>query len=147
MYKQRLVVLGSAVLMTVAMAGPGFSGSTIGGNPTNGGGQTFSAPSGGTTTVPPAAAGALATAVETVAEVLGADATPAQVETAITTAIATSFPAGTGAVRLAPLPGQSPAQTVITLTNLIQTFAAQVGLPAGSPAIQQLLAIAQSADS
>lgn len=139
MIKQNLAVFGTAVLLTFVPVGPSFSGSTIGGNPTNGGGQTFSAPSPATTLEAVVGGQAVVDAI--------ASGNPAQVETALLAAVTANFPGGVGSADLDPLPGQTGAQTVAILTNLIQKFAANVKLPLNSPAIQQLLQIAQTAIS
>ena len=130
MTRKTLIAL---VLATGLAATPALAGSTIGGNPSNGGGQTFGADS--------------VTSVVGATEVAEAVATgdPAAVETALTNAIAANFPGGADSADLGPLPGLTGAQTVQVLVNLIQSFAAAVGLPLSSPAIQQLLQIAQTA--
>jgi len=122
-------ILKAAVISAAVAAAPMavMAGSTIGGQPGNGGGTTFG-----------------------ISEVLGGQAVadaiasgdPAAINTAILNSIALNFPSG---VDLAPFPNQTGAETVAILTSLIQNFAAAVGLPLNSPAIQALLQIAQTA--
>lgn len=128
-------LLVSSVFLSVATGSASFAGSTLGGVPNNGGGVTFGAPASALTNV--IGGQALQDAI--------AAGNPTQIEAALQNAIVANFPGGTGSVDLDPLPGQTGEQTVALLVSLIQGFAAAVGLPLSSPAIQTLLAIAQTA--
>lgn len=132
-YVLKIVALSAAVLVTTPMAAT--AGSTIGGQPANGGGITFGMPCFSISCVlgGPGVAEAIASG------------DPAAIDAALLNAISLNFPRGIGDVDLDPLPGQSGAQTVALLVELILDFARTVGLSEDSASIQALLRIAQTA--
>lgn len=121
------------VMGALAMAPAAYAGSTIGGNPSNGGGTTFGAD---------AITGSVGG--QEVAAAL-ASGSPTAINNAIINAVnATGFNLA-GGDNLAPLPGLTGAQTVTVLLGLIQNFAAATGLGPNDSAIILLTAIARTA--
>lgn len=122
------VLAVSSAIFAVGLPNVVSAGSTIGGVPSNGGGVTFAIPGGG----------AVQDAI--------ASGNPVQIEAALIAAIAANYPGGFESVDLDPLPNTSGLDSVAILTNLILEFARAIGLdPATSPAIQQMLAMAETA--
>ena len=129
----KIAAFSMAILTTAPIAAS--AGSTIGGQPGNGGGTTFGVPCSSISCV--LGGPALAQAI--------ASGDPAAINMALLNAISLNFPGGIGDVDLDPLPGQSGAQTVAILRQLILDFARAVGLPEDAPSILALLQIAQTA--
>ena len=137
MSKQLAIIFSIGVSLAFAPINTAIAGSTLGGVPNNGGGVTFGSPA---TTLTNIVGG------QGVADAV-ASGDPAQVEADLLTAIALNFPGGIGSTDLEPLPGMSGAQTVSLLVSLIENFAAAIGLPLSSPAIQALLRLARTASA
>ena len=138
----------------LAIGATAHAGSTIGGNPANGGGTTFGAPLTGLAALNAALVitadddGAIERAVES------GDA--AAIGTALNNAlngtglVLTNTATGqsitlTAATDLEPFPGLTGAESVAILRGLIFQLAAVLGLPEDAEVIETLLAIAETA--
>jgi hypothetical protein len=130
-------LLAAAFVVALPLAAPVFAGSTIGGQPGNGGGTTFGTPAASLVNI--FGGEELARAI--------ASGDPVQINTALLNAINAAFPGGIGSIDLSPLPGMTGAETVSLLTALIRDYAAAVGLALNSPSIVALLQIAATASA
>lgn len=138
----------------LALGSAAFAGSTIGGNPSNGGGVMFGAPLTGAAALNAALIitadddGALEAAVESGDSAAISQALNSALNGSglvLTNTVTGQSVTLTAATDLAPLPGLTGAESVAILRGLIFQLAAVLGLPEDAEVIETLLAIAETA--